>query len=238
MFRVSALCATTVFLIGTTAAAQTPAPPAESVIVAQGEASLTVPPDRAYVQIAAEGRAQKTADAQQTAAQAMMSVQNALKRAGLASDAIRTTGYILQPEYDYNQGRQSFRDYLARNTIEVRVDDISKLADVIDASGASGAASMSGLRFDLKNRSTVERDALSRAVKDATERAQAIAAGAGKAVGNIVRIQEQRVSSASPMRYDMMGAGGGRAGQAQISTPVTPGEIEVRAIVMLTVAIK
>jgi len=237
MSRLSVLCAAGLLAIGTTASAQTP-PQQESVIVAQGEAVLTVAPDRAFVSIAAEGRAQKTADAQQISAQAMTSVQNALKRLGLPADAIKTTGYIVQPEYDYNQGRQTFRDYLARNTIEVRVDDISKLADVIDASGSSGAASMSSLRFDVKNRSAVELDALKKAVQDATQRAQAIAAGAGKTVGNIVRIQEQRVSGPSAVRYDMAGGGGGRGGLAAVSTPVTPGEIELRAIVMLTVAIK
>jgi len=238
MSRVSAVCAAALFAFATAASAQTPPAQAEPVIVAQGEAILTVPPDRAFVSIAAEGRAQKTADAQQIAAQAMTSVQSALKRLGLPADAIKTTGYIVQPEYDYNQGRQSFRDYLARNTIEVRVDDISKLADVIDTTGASGAASMSSLRFDVKNRDAVERDALKKAVQDATERAQAIAAGAGKSVGNIVRIQEQRVSGPSAVRYDIAGGGGGRGGLAQVSTPVTPGEIELRAIVMLTVAIR
>ena len=206
------------------------------VIVTQGEATLTVPADRAYVQIAAEGRAQKAGDAQRLAADAMTTLQTALKSAGVPADAIRTTGYTLTPENDYVNGRQQFRDYLARNSIEIRVDDLTRLSAIIDASGTSGAASVSGLRFDVKNRGTVEQAALKQAVADAMTRAGVIAAGANHTVGNIVRIQEQRISQSTPVRYALDAVGGGRGGGGP--TPVEPGEVEVRAQVTLTVAIK
>ena len=210
----------------------------DPVIVAQGEALLMLPPDRAYVQIGAEGRAQKPAEAQKLAAAAMATVQATLKSVGIATEAIRTAAYTVQPQYDYNAGRQTFRDYLARNVIEVRVDDLARLTDVIDAAGTSGAATVASLRFDLKDRATPERDALRRAVRDATARAQAIAEGAGRTLGPIQRIQEQRTSSASPVfRAEALvgGAAGGRGGGG---TPIEPGEIQVRAQVTLTASIK
>jgi uncharacterized protein len=207
------------------------------VIVTQGEATLTVPPDRAFVQMSAEGRAQKAADAQRLASDAMTSLQSALKSAGVAADAIRTIGYTLAPENDYVNGRQQFRGFLARNQIEVRVDDLGKLSSIIDATGTSGAASVSGLRFDVKNRSTVEQTALKQAVADAMSRATVIAAGANKTIGGIVRIQEQRISQPGPVRYAMDSFSGGRGGGGG-PTPVEPGEVEIRAQVTLTVAIK
>jgi uncharacterized protein len=207
------------------------------VIVTQGEATLTVPPDRAFVQMSAEGRAQKAGDAQRLAADAMTSLQNALKSAGVLADAIRTIGYTLTPENDYVNGRQQFRGFLARNQIEVRVDDLGKLSSIIDATGTSGAASVSGLRFDVKNRSTVEQAALKQAVADAMSRATVIAAGANKTVGGIVRIQEQRMSQPGPVRYAMDTFSGGRGGGGG-PTPVEPGEVEIRAQVTLTVSIK
>jgi hypothetical protein len=226
--------------IGATArgadAGQTQDTAPNGVIVTQGEATLSVPPDRAYVQMSAEGRAQKAGDAQRLAADAMTSLQTALKNAGVPADAIRTVGYALTPENDYVNGRQQFRDFLARNQIEVRVDDLSKLSAIIDATGTSGAASVSGLRFDVKNRTNVEQAALKQAVADAMSRAAVIAAGANRTVGNIVRIQEQRISQPSPVRYTMDSIGGGRGGGGP--TPVEPGEVEVRAQVTVTVAIK
>ena len=210
----------------------------QPVIVAQGEALLMMAPDRAYVTIAAEGRAQKSPDAQKLAATAMTSVQTSLKGLGLAADMIRTTSYTVQPQYDYANNRQTFREYLARNVIEVRVDDLARLADVIDAAGTSGATSVSSLRFDLKNRNTAELDALRRAVRDASARATAIAEGAGKSLGPIIRLQEQRSSSASPVFQGQVGAGGGGRGGSGLTTPIEPGEIQVRATVTLTVAIR
>ena len=216
--------------------AQSPGGP--PIIVTQGDATVTVAPDRAYVQISAEGRAQKAADAQRIAATAMTSLQTALKTTGLPADAIKTTGYSLTPENDYANGRQTFRDFLARNQLEVRVDDLSKLSAIIDASGASGAASVSGLRFDVKARDSVEQVALKQAVADAMTRAASIAAGANRSVGEIIRIQEQRITPNARqayMSFDSFSAGRGGGGTP---TPVEPGEIDVRAQVTLTVAIK
>jgi uncharacterized protein YggE len=218
------------------ARAQNPQPNDPPSIVATGEALVTVAPDRALIEISADGHAKKAADAQRLAAESMTSVQNALKSAGVAADAIKTTGYSLTPEYDYVSGQQQFRDYLARNQIEVRVDDLSKLSAVIDASGAAGAATVSGLRFDLKARATVEQSALKDAVADAMARAGSIAAGANRTLGSIIRISEQRISEPVTMRY-MTAVAGGRAGGGA-PTPIEPGEINVRAQVTVTVAIK
>jgi uncharacterized protein len=218
----------------TPAHAQNTMPNDPPSITATGEALLTVAPDRALIEISADGHAKKAADAQRIAAEAMTSVQNSLKSAGVAADAIKTTGYSLAPEYDYVSGQQQFRDYVARNQIEVRVDDLSKLSAVIDASGAAGAATVSGLKFDLKARATVEQSALKDAVADAMARASSIAAGANRTLGAIIRISEQRISEPVTMRYAVSG---GRAGGGA-PTPIEPGEINVRAQVTVTVAIK
>lgn len=216
--------------------AQTVAPQDPAAIVATGEALMTVAPDRAFIQIAADGRAQKAADAQRVAAEAMTSLQNALKTAGVPADAIKTTGYSLTPENDFVNGKQQFRDYLARNQIEVRVDDLTKLSTIIDASGTSGATTVSGLSFDLKTRAAVEQAALKDAVADAMARAGSIAAGANRTLGPIIRIIEQRVSEPVSTRY-LAGLSGARAGGAT-PTPIEPGRIDVHAQVTVTVAIK
>jgi uncharacterized protein YggE len=120
----------------------------------------------------------------------MKSVQSALAKVGLTADAIRTTGYSLQPDMEYVNGRGRVKGYVVRNQIEVRVDDLQKLGAVIDAAGGSGATSMSGLRFDLKDRAAAEREALTLAVRDAMARARALASGAQVTLGEILRIED------------------------------------------------
>ena len=215
--------------------AQQPAPPAQQppVIVTRGEASLKRAPDQAFVSIAAEARAASPAEAQRNAADSMKAVQAAIAKAGIGNDAVRTTGYSMQPDMEYSNGRARVRGYIVRNQLEVRVDDLQKLAGVIDAAGQSGATSMAGLRFDLKDRASVEREALRLAVQDAMARARAIASGANSQIGAIVRIDEQ--GGYEPPQIQTMAA---LRMEKAADTPVSPGELEVRAQVSLTVAIR
>ena len=164
--------------------------PLQPSIVTRGHAIVTARPDRAFVTIAAESRSKNSADAQKQNASAMTAVLQKIEQAGVPKDAVRTVGYELHPEFDYANGRQTFRSYVARNTVEVRLDDIDRVGVVIDAAGAGGATTITGIRFDVRNRAALERDALRQAVADARARADAAAAGAGASVDRVVRIEE------------------------------------------------
>jgi uncharacterized protein YggE len=237
MNRASILLVLMATLAGPAAALAQPPPPQSPpvpVIVTQGSGTLKRAPDQAWVSIAAEARAATPADAQRQAAEAMTAVQTALRNAKLPADAIRTTGYTLQPDFQYEGGRTRIRGYIARNQIEVRVDDLDRLGPAIDAAGSSGATTMAGLRFDLKDRAGAEREALRLAVEDAMARARAIADGAKASLGPIVRIDEQGGMRPQPIPYAAMAA----RESAQAPTPITPGEIEITAQVTLTVQLK
>jgi uncharacterized protein len=219
------------------AAQQKPEAPAEGpVIVTTGEGVVKLAPDRVWVSIAAESRARNPREAQRANADAMTAVQARLKGTGLPADAIRTSAYDLQPEFDYANGKQTLRDYVARNAIEVRVDDITRIGEILEVAVGSGATSVSGVRFDLKDRTATEREALKRAVADARSHAEAAASGAGVAIGGVLRIEEQRTPVQQPRPVMMMMRSEAAADAAQ--PPITPGELEVRAVVTMTTAIR
>src|SRR5213083_1864037 len=101
------------------AAAEPPPQPADlPLIVTTGEAVVRRPPDRAFVTVSVETRAKSPRDAQRLNAEAMAEVQQRLAAARVPKDAIRTTGYDLQQEFDFNQGRRIPREFAARNAIE------------------------------------------------------------------------------------------------------------------------
>jgi uncharacterized protein YggE len=231
--RWSAIAAAVV-LVTVPVMAQEPGTPQRPVVVTTGEGFVKTAPDRAYVSFTTETRDKSPKQAQRANAEAMEAVMKELKRAGISSDAVRTLSYDLQPEFDYQNNRQTLRGYVARNTIEVRVDDLVKTGELIDVSVQSGATSVSGVRFDLKNRDAVEREALRMAVADARARADAAAAGAGVSIERVIRIEEQRdvIYPVPQPRMAMMKA------EAQAETPISPGEMEIRARVTLTAAIK
>jgi len=215
--------------------AQVPTTPSEPSIVTSGEATVRRAPDRAFVTIAVETRAKAPRDAQRMNAEAMTSVQQKLSSAGIGKDAIRTLGYSIQQEFDFVNGRRVPREYVARNSVEARVDAVERVGEILDVAVQSGASSVSGVRFDLKDRAAAEREALRLAVADARARADAAAAGAGRAVDRVLRIEDSRQPPPMPREFVTMAA---RGAAAPVDTPVVAGEIEIRAQVMLTVSIK
>jgi uncharacterized protein YggE len=90
------------------------------VIVTTGEGVVKQAPDRAWVTIAAESRAKTAADAQRMNTDAMTAVLEMIKASGIPAEAIQTSGYSLQPEFDYANGKQTLRGYVARNSVQVR----------------------------------------------------------------------------------------------------------------------
>jgi len=153
------------------AAAQQPRP--EPVVVTTGEGLIQAVPDRAWVNITAESRASNPREAQQRNADAMAPVQAKLRSAGIPGDAIKTIAYDLQQEWDFVNNRRVSRGYVARNTIEVRVDAIDRVGEMLEIAVGTGATSVGGIRFDLKDRAKLERDALRLAVADARAKAEA-----------------------------------------------------------------
>ena len=222
-----------VLLLASTGAAeaQTAASSPTSIVVTEGEAIIRRAPDRAWLTMATETREPRAADARRRGAEAMTALQNALRGAGVPSDAIRTMAFSLTPEMDWNNGRGTVRGYLMRNQIEVRVDDLDRIGEILEAANSSRTTSVSvtGPRFDIKNRADAESEALRQAVRVATARAEAMAAGARRTLGPLVRLEERgQLAGPEPFMKTM-------AMRADVvETPVNPGEIEVRGLVSVT----
>lgn len=208
----------------------------EPVVVTSGEAIVNAVPDRAWIAISAETlRAPSPREAQRRNSQLMTPVLDKLKAAGVPADAIRTVSYDLQQEFDFVDNRRVSRGYTGRNTVEVRVDNVDRVGELLEIAVGSGATSVGNLRFDLKDRGTLEREALRLAAADARARAEAAAAGVGRTVDRILRIDEQGVSAPPPAPMLMRA----EAAQAKDFAPaISVGQVEIRAHVTLTASLK
>jgi len=213
-----------------------PPPPGPPVVMALGHATIDRAPDRAFVTFSTETRGAKPDDVQKQNAAAMTRVQDAVTRARVPTDAVRTLGFNLQEEFDWVNGKRVSRGYTASNSVEVRVDDLTTLGALMDAAVQAGATGVSAVRFDLKDRAGAEREALRLAVADARARADAAAAGANTRVVGIVRIEESG-GPRGPTPVPMMRMAMAATAQAP-ETPMAPGQIEIEASVTLTAALE
>ena len=195
-----------------------PAPP--PVVVTSGQATVTRPPDRAFVIFTTETRAPGPGDAQRQNAAAMTQVQQAVREAGVPAEAARTLGFNLREDVQWNAGKRVSQGYVVTNSLEVRVDDLLNLGRLLDRAVAAGANGVGGIRFDLKDRAAAEREALRLAVADARARAEAAASGAGLHVDQVIRIEESGPRAGPPVPVMRMAAASAE------TTPVSPGQIE------------
>jgi hypothetical protein len=210
--------------------------PPEPTVVTTGEGIVQAAPDRAWITISAESRASSPREAQRRNAEAMGPVQDALRAAKVPADAIRTMAYDLQQEWDFVEGRRVSRGYVARNSLEVRVDDITRVGELLELTVGKGATSVSGLRFDLKDRAKLEREALRLAVAAARAKADAAASGAGRAVDRILRIDETGGFVPPPVPMPALRTLAQSAPEA--APPISVGQIEIRMTVTVTSSLR
>jgi uncharacterized protein len=214
------------------------AEPQIPVVVTAGEGIVQAVPDRAFINITAESRASSPREAQNKNTELMQPVIQKLRGAGIPDDAIKTIFYDLQREWDYRDNRRIPRGYLARNTIEVRVDAIEKVGELLDLAVTAGATSVGDIRFDFKDRSKLEREALRLAVADARARAVAAASGAGLSLARVMRIEEHGVIVPPQPPMPMMREALMVKDEASQAVPVSTGQMELRARVTMTAEVK
>jgi uncharacterized protein YggE len=167
-------------LVGAAAHAQPQQPERPPTVTASGKATVKRAPDRAFVTFATESRAAKPEDAQKANARAMEKVRRELADQRIPDEAIQTTSFNLREDVDWVNGTRVHRGYVVTNAIEVRVDSMERLGTLLDEVVKAGATSVGGIRFDLKDRDQVEREALRLASAFTASRSRAPSTSPGR----------------------------------------------------------
>ena len=198
-----------------------------------------MPADRVTVTLASETRGETAAEAQNRGNVLMKAIQSAVGDLKLAGGQVTTTGLMLSPDYVFANNQRTQRGYIGRHTVTIRSDDPARASDIVAAAIGAGANNVSGIRFDRRDRRTLEQEALKQAVHDARLRADALAAGAGRVVDRIVRIAEEYAATLTSGTSSATFRTAVTAESVVVSgTPIAEGEVEIRARVVLTVTVK
>ena len=105
-------------------------------------------------------------------AEQMARVMTAIKAAGIAEKDIQTSGINLNPQYHYADNVPPvITGYQASNTVSLKVRDIAKLGNVLDALAAQGANQINGPQFEIDQPEPVYDEARLAALKKAQARA-------------------------------------------------------------------
>ena len=172
-----------------------------------------------------------------------------LKSAGVDEKDIQTSGYSINPQYDYIQdacingscgsGRQVLRGYEVRQTTTVKVRDTQKAGDLLAGVGDKGATEVSGLQFTFDKPEQGQLEARGKAIADAKTKADELADELGVSIVRVVSFSESSGGYPTPYAY---GRGGvtnmAMDSKVEIAPQISVGQNQVSSSVSVTYEIR
>lgn len=206
-----------------------------SIISVSATATSNVAPDRAVVSAGILTQGRSAREAMQANATLMTDVFEQLDDAGIAKKNIQTSQLSLQPRFDYSDRRApTIEGYDARNQVTVKSDDIEKVGPMLDALVAAGVNTINNVSFEVKDTKAAKNEARTQAVKDAKDKAEAMAEAAGVSLGKLISMNEG--SNATMPNFPSPGVRMEMAAD-MANTPVSAGEQTLSVTVSLSYSI-
>ncbi|WP_424969395.1 SIMPL domain-containing protein [Dinoroseobacter sp. S76] len=197
-----------------------------------GEAQIPAIPDMATIRLGVVTEDRRADQALAENATQMAAVLAKLQGFDIAPRDLQTSDLNLSPLYepgqDYRGQSRRIIGFRASNSLTVRVRDLERLGEILDASVSDGANNFGGLSFGVQAPGPLESAAREAAMKDALARAETLATAAGVSLGPIRSITEQGgFRGPQMMRAEMA--------MADAGVPVAAGEVTMSSSVSLVI---
>jgi hypothetical protein len=162
-------------------------------ITVSGHGEVQTPPDLGFLDVGVQVTAPSVADARDRAAKAADAVISALKKDGIDEKDIKTTGFSIQPQYDYSKTNEPrVTGYTVTNTVEAKARKLDTFNKVIDDAVAAGGndVRLQGIRFGIDDNTKLQQQAREKAMADAKAKAEQLAKLGGVDLGKPMTISE------------------------------------------------
>ena len=224
--------------LGSAAAQDQPAAPTTTLprtITVVGEGTVSTQPDIAQIQVGVEVKGDNAQETSAEAGKTMDAILAVLKKAGVATKDIQTTGFNIWVEQPTGPDGAPTDQviYHVNNSVRVTVRDLDTVGDVLDAAIGAGANTIYGVNFSVDDPDEVMAEARKKASEDALARAEELAGLHGVALGEVVSVSEVIDGMAVPM-YASVNAS---MGMGSAAGPISPGELEMTARMQVVYAI-
>ena len=209
----------------------------DRLIRVSGNATVALAADTATLQIGVNTKKLTVQEAQKENAALMNAVLDALHGLGIEDQDIMTSQFNVNSMYDFSVSSigQEIRTpyYEVQNNVSITVHDLTLIGKVLDAAMEAGANTSYGIAFSSTQQNEAYQKALTRAVEDAMQKANVLAAAAKVQLGSLVSIN-------ATQNQNMFGTYGisnsytyAEAKVMDRGTSITSGDITVSAEVTL-----
>lgn len=212
-------------------------PDVRDTITISGEGTTTSRPDVALVTLGVFSEGKDVQDTQQQNTDRMNALTRALSGMGIADEDIQTSNYQIFPQYNYTDGKQELRGYRVSQSVNVKIRDLGKVGDILAKAGELGSNEIYGVSFDIDDPSALQDEARNKAIKDAKEKADALASQLGVRVVQIIGFSEGG-GETPPVSLYRTYAEDAAAGIGGASPEIQSGSFDVTRYVSLTFEIR
>lgn len=228
MFR-SALLAATLALAPVTAAL---ADDDKGRISITGTASIDATPDLATVNAGVESTAPTARDALTANSQKMNTVFDAIKELGIEDRDVGTSNFNISQNWRHGPEGSKPDGYRVSNQVTLRLRDVSRVGEVLDALTTAGVNQAGDIQFDVEGADDLLDAARSEAVGKARKRAELYASAAGVTLGKVMSISEGGYNPAPHPQFAAMES------RMASAPPIAPGEQKLSVSVTVTWALE
>ncbi|OMF36897.1 hypothetical protein BK133_08235 [Paenibacillus sp. FSL H8-0548] len=167
-----------------------------------GEGVVTAAPDRTLITLGTVSEGVELESVQSDNATKVAAIIEALEQLGIARESIKTTQFLIEPQYDYIDGKQEFRGYRVTHLLQVTLDNVTEAGRLIDAAVANGANMVTSIEFDSSEATKARQEALIAAVRNAEAKATTIARALGVSLSAIpCKVEEVTQPGAAPVFF-------------------------------------
>jgi len=200
-----------------------------------GEGEISVVPDVANLSLGIEAQKETVAEAQQQAAESMEAVMTVLDDYGIAEKDIKTQYFSIYPVRRWENDKEILIGYRVSNMVRVKIREVDNTGVIIDAVAEAGGdyTKINSISFTVDDPTAYYEEVRERAMSDAKDKAGQLAKLAGVDLGKPTYISEGAVYL--PVTRDYYK--GEAAPVPAPTTPISPGETEVRLTVQVVYSI-
>lgn len=162
-------------------------------VVSRGEGKVVAAPDVAVIEVDIEGRGASAAAAKALADRAADALLAATTRFEIATKDIDPSSLRVGEDVEISDGgRRVSNGFEASRRIEVKLRDLARFNEFLDAALAAGNLAIRNITFEASNKDALLAQARLQAVRDAHERAQGLARAFDARLGAVYSIESTR----------------------------------------------
>ena len=203
-----------------------------------GEGKVSVVPDVAILSLGVETQAKTVSEAQQQAAESMEAVMAVLDSYGIAEKDIQTRYFSIYPVKRWQNDEEILIGYRVSNMVTVKIREMDNIGVIIDAVVEAGGdyTRINSISFTVDDPTDYYEDAREMAMEDAKEKAKQLAKLAKVDLGKPIYINEGGIYVPAP--YDFYRGAAEAMPAPAPTTPISPGETEIRLTVQVVYSIE